>query len=320
MDPLIHINKVSPYKPSFPLFNISLLAEASIDFQMSDLIPVEQISKTIHEKLYQEIDLDGGFDLFSQANNIKFLSNSEKQDKSENLDKKLGKKKNRSPISMSNKSNLKSQKLTRAGVIKRNTHAKLDHKDHLEPVSSLNKRPFSALGNANEEPHTFPSLASILGEDEQFTDEEDEPPIEKKISIKRTEPVEKQNNSFLEIDLSRAKKGCEEMPVLMNGVFNEAFNILDQGVSIFAKLLCDSSPTHRKGEKNRKIKYNPLIFEEDFNTFNLYHNLAVNEKQGNFEKASEKRIVDSFERKLDESAKFRFHDNTSFSASATVHL
>ena len=93
----------------------------------------------------------------------------------------------------------------------------------MEPVSSLNKRPYSALGNANEEPHTFPSLASILGEDEQFTDEEDEPPLEKKISIKRTEPVEKQNNSFLEIDLSRAKKGCEEMPVLMNGVFNEVF-------------------------------------------------------------------------------------------------
>jgi len=108
-------------------------------------------------------------------------------------------------------------------VFKRTTHAKLNNKDHLDSVSSPNKRPLSSLGKAAEVPHTFPSLASILGESEQFSSDEDEPPIQKKISVKRTEQAETQNNSFLQIDPSNAKTGCEEMPVLMNGVFNEVY-------------------------------------------------------------------------------------------------
>lgn len=102
MDPIIHINKVSPFKPSFPLFDISLLTGADIDFNMSDLISLDQISKKIQERLVQDISLDDGFDLFSQPSKEKFLK-SEKKDKSRNLGKKLGKKKNRSSISVQNK-------------------------------------------------------------------------------------------------------------------------------------------------------------------------------------------------------------------------
>lgn len=108
-------------------------------------------------------------------------------------------------------------------MVKSNTHAKLNYKNHLEPTSSLNKRPLSSVGKGNEEPHTFPSLASILGEDAQFSSEEDEPPILKKPSVQRTESVESQTSTLLQIDLSRTTTGCEEMPILMNGVFNGVF-------------------------------------------------------------------------------------------------
>jgi len=168
-----------------------------------------------------------------------------------------------------------------------------------------------------EDPRDFPSLASILGDDEQLSNDEDEPPLDHQSpSLSKTEIKGKQLNSFLQIDLSQPKNYCEDV---LSRPFNETLGILDQSVSIFARFLFNPEPVTHKGDWNKKIKPNAYETDESFQILSLYKN----EKSGSFDKTQEEETAsESFlsETKLEEGANFNLHESNSFLTSTSVHL
>lgn len=321
MDSLTNNNKVPFNIASFPLFNLSLLSENTLDFSLPDLISIDYISGVVHKKLQGDIDLNDAFDIF--APKATRGSKPALKQQTQFGPTKIIRKRAKSSISMQKRlpcltKNVRFKNALRATnqklTLKKNQTTKMSQ--GLESVPTLLDVPVE-----NFKP--FPSLASILGDDDTLSSDEDEPPLEmfKNYSSRVSES---QSNKMLNINFNENKNEQDDLISQTSADLCGPF-INWGNQSIFEKLICGANISQNTDKLSKRAECDSYGLEGAFYQYNCQDDVILNsEKLGNFDLALDADTAsDSFvsqcEAKLGEDRNLNLH-NTSNSFHATVHL
>jgi len=301
MDSLINHNKVPFNLASFPSFNLSLFAENKLDSSLPDLISVDHISEVIHKKLQGEIDLDDGFDIFASKPGRGPTFTSKLHTKISPT-KTIGKRA-KSSISMQKRLPCLAKNIRFKNAL-RPTKGRIS----TVPLGFKSSLTFSDRPVENFKP--FPSLASILGDDESLSNDEDEPPISQS-------PLNESQCSsrLLNLNFDIAKNEQDDLDLCAPFI-----NWGNQ--SIFEKLICSNDISQTKDQLSKRAECHPYGLGRAFYPYNCQG--LNSEKLGNFDLALEEDTAsDSFisqcEAKLGEERNLNLH-NDSNAFHATVHL
>jgi len=292
MDSLINPNKVPFNIASFPSFNLGLLSENPLDFPFPDLISVDHISQVIHKKLQGDIDLDDAFDFFTSKprRGPTFTS------------KLLTKISPTKTIGKRAKSSISMQK--RLPCLAKNKR----FKNALGPTKGQTiQRPFALKSSLTlshppvENFQPFPSLASILGDDESLSNDEDEPPIQQS-PLNESQPSMK----LLDINFDQTKNELHDLDLCAPFI-----NWGNQ--SIFEKLICSADLSQTKDKLSKRAECNPYGLDGAFFPYNCQD--LHSEKLGNYDLALEEDTAsDSFisqcDVKLGEERNLNLHNHT----------
>lgn len=107
-------------------------------------------------------------------------------------------------------------------MVRKTPHAKLIPAKLSSLTLSPSKRPLDSLENVTDDPRNFPSLASLFGDNELLSnDEEDESSLEQ--STLNLSKLAKNNEelSLLQINLSGKKNNCENLPLKFQADFGK---------------------------------------------------------------------------------------------------
>jgi hypothetical protein len=315
MEALANNNKVPLYKSSYPLFNFDLLTKADFELDFSNLLPLDKVSEIIQAKLHQKADLDGDLDLFSTKGKKSYMKPLKRKNVS-NTKVKLAREYGQSEILTEQKSNLIDEKF-KVKKAKRTIKTKLASGQYLGQSLSPNKRALSSLRNVIEEPRAIPSLASLLEEDEEDMFDDDECIFEGLTRNTTEAEISEKPSPMFPIDLFGQKSYDQSMMTEQIENCDKTFSVCD--VPLFTKLFSEPKSAQKRVEKKKKVKPNPRGIDEIYRPYNLYSNLAVNNKMGSFGLLlKEETSINTFSGKIE--VKLPIEENNSLSLNSQMDV
>lgn len=311
MDPVKQNYQIPLFEPSSSLFKLDLINQDKVELYIPDLIPLDRISEKIRIKMHQELDLNGDFELFEKKEKKKLRSS--QTVKSFPMRAKNFKQGDLASASLEKKSSVASLRLKRTG--KKLFRTALS-KHQLGQNSSLNKRERNSITTEASEHYNFPSLASILGGDEESSVDENEFSLGGfRLNTIKAETEEK-SESIFQFDLFDKKISHHDFLLEKNATFEKTVEPFSCDALLFSKLFTETNQFQNKRAWNKKVKENPRMIDNSFQSYKMF-NISGNKKIGSFDLALEKEgVPNSFSVPLE----IQLEENVALGLSSNVVL